>query len=1084
MTHFNNNKDMKDEQDFKALLNEVRVNNAVVVVGAGISFEPGMPLGNQLAPTVWEVVRSFPDIDKKFEGVGSTKNRIGEDFENIKKAFSYIEENEEALTMFKLIFKNINDKIDIAPEIHKNIARLVHEKFFELIVSFNWDSLLEMSWSKLYGTHINANKIALIKPHGDVLDKKRSWVLPNSPGKVSVEEKSYINQLATERPRTLIIVGYSENDAKIVEELITPFENRWKVYRVSPFSSRKDVIHLTANEFFERLVLELIDTTIYEKWDFLNYRNQKKNIATAVLGYKLTPQDVHVCPELPQVQKAKKILELNNFVILQGKPGSGKSISCYQIAYKYLEKGYEVLRYNNDYFNTETDITIPTNLKAIFIIDDAHLLKDCVLRNLQEKSSENQKIILTITDDIENESALISISNFENIECISKYYLENRFVVMDIISSIDKDIGDYFLQESLESRIELAAKEDNLWTFNYILRGGWKSTKEDYYQIKELNNAQRLIFLLALKQVLTKDNIINLDWLIQNVHKYFPENEISVDQTIIALRKKKLIDPASLRMIHFESAKRQLIFIFDNDKENKKIYEEILRNEILSDDNPLIGKVWFMNGTFSSSINKRIQYLITAEEFSNIITQNLSLKNDLATTHSFYLIDILVRSTSKHYFDLYSFSQMIIEQIEKVNRHTSYALSSLLNELYNTDKNKAKKIGESINVEQVAKKISNLNYENLYNWSRFLSRLCLLLTQKQKLKLMKLLDKSAIENELLKLGHSELDFEQMVEFIDTIYFIDKEYGIQLFNLTLQNFRVAFKRNSIKAWNILGFGFIAYLMGFNSLSEKRTYLKKEQRIVSELIISFIDAKQLAEELLIVPYRSWHNLSELFRILRYIDFPKYSLFVESINLEILKNKFDKDNVWEDFRSEIVEFLYLYFDKKHIAIIDKFLFENKDKLKQKNVFQFAFCPSLIKYHLDNNLDIPLKFSKDYEQRIEWQALDIIVYVLKETDDILLSNFLLRKSKEIANAISNFEEIDLNSINRLLETIHEFDEQIFNEIKNSINVDILKENAMKFSDPIRRHIYNNSETKLKIALLLKTLNDSNPIIELSHMD
>lgn len=1072
---------MKDEQMFKKLLNEVRVNNAVVVVGAGISFEPGMPLYNQLAPTIWEVIRSFPEIDKEFKGIGSSKDRIGEDFESIKKAFHYIEENKKALAMFKRMFKNINDKIVSAPEIHKNIARLVHERHFELIVSLNWDSLIEKSWSKLYGTEINQNKTSLIKPHGDVLDMSGEWVLPNSPGRISEDEKFYINELAAERPRTLIIVGYSESDAKIVDELITPLENRWKVYRVSPFSSKKDVLHLTAKYFFERLVSELTDESIYDKWEFLNFQNQNNSLASAVLGYKLTPQDIKVCAELPQVQKAEKILKMNNFVILQGKPGSGKSISCYQIAYKYLRKGYEVLRYNNNYFNTEDNITIPPNIKAVFIIDDAHLLDEGILRNLKEKTSEEQKIILTITDDIEVESALVAISNIENIASLKNFYLENQLSIKDIISDIDNDIGDYFMQEPLERRIELASKEENLWTFNYILRGEWKSTKEDYYQIKELNNAQRLVFLLALKQVLTKDNIISKDWLIQKSTEHYNESDEWVEQGILLLRRKKLIDPESLRMIHFEAAKRQLKFIFDKDNENKEVYEEILKQEILSDQNPLMGKVWFINGTFSSSINRRIKYIIKAEEFSEMINQNLALNNVLVTSHSFYLIDALVRSSSQDYFNLFTFSSVIIDQIERVSKHTAYAISAVLNNMYNADKNKTKKIGGSINIERVAQKVSDLNNENLYEWSNFISRLSLLFTQKQLLEFLALLDREKIQREVLNLTHNESDFENLIEFIVTIYLIDKEFGVQLFNLNIHFFRESFKRNPISAWNLLGFKFVAYLMGFNSLSEKRTYLKKEQKVLSEHIIGFIDAEQLALEFLRTPYRNWHNLSGLFNVLRYIDHSKYSLFVKSLDLRDLKNRFDKDNVWKDFHSEIVEFLYLYLDKKHISIIDEFLFDNKDKIERKNIFQFAFSPSLIRYHLENELNIPLNFRDGPKQNIEWQAIDIIVYVLIETDNVLLNDFIIRKSKEIANSISDFEEIDLNSMNQFLETLQKFNEETFNQIKSLINIDILNGKIMKLSGPKREYIYNHSETKLKIDLLLKNLKHSGPKTELS---
>ncbi|QDY46928.1 hypothetical protein HF394_19330 (plasmid) [Planococcus glaciei] len=80
---------MKSVNNLTSIINEIRVNNAVVVIGAGVSFEPGMPLGNQLAPIVWEVVSSFPSIDQKFKGIGSTKSRIGEDFVKSKGVFIY-----------------------------------------------------------------------------------------------------------------------------------------------------------------------------------------------------------------------------------------------------------------------------------------------------------------------------------------------------------------------------------------------------------------------------------------------------------------------------------------------------------------------------------------------------------------------------------------------------------------------------------------------------------------------------------------------------------------------------------------------------------------------------------------------------------------------------------------------------------------------------------------------------------------------------------------------------------------------------------------------------------------------------------
>ncbi|MBJ7966977.1 nSTAND3 domain-containing NTPase [Bacillus cereus] len=1064
---------MNDEQIFKSLVNEIRVNNAVVVIGAGVSFEPGMPLCSQLAPLIWEVVDCFPDIDSMFKGTGSTKDRIGEDFENFKKAFAYIEKNEAALSEFKRMFKKLNDKITVAPEIHKNISKLIHEKFFELIVSFNWDSLLEMSWSELYGTHINASKTNVIKPHGDALEFETNWTLPNSPGRISEKEKDYINLLAKERPRTLIIVGYSENDAEIVKQLISPLENKWKVYRVSPFSTKRETIHYSAKKFFERLVEELINPDIYEDWEFLNFQNQNKSIARAILGYKLTPQDVAICPELPQVQKAIKILGLNNFVIIQGKPGSGKSISCYQIAYFYLKQGYEVLRFKTENFIDKENLSLPPNSRAVYIIDDGQVLPNSLLLNLQEKSSENQKVILTVTDDIDVDSALVSISNFENIECISKFYMKNKSIVSNIIANIDTNVGDYFMQESFENRIKVASKEENLWTFNYVLRGSWKSTKDDYYQAKELDNSQRLIFLLSLKQIITKDDVVDIEWIKQKVNVYFAKDIGWVEQKIENLRKRRLIDPSNIRMIHYEAAKRQLLYIFENDKENMREYEDIIRHEILSNNNPIIGKVWFMNAIFTSSIKYRIPYIISTDEFYKLIEEGLSLNNKNVTEYTLFFIDALTRFTNQQYFDIYHFSSWIVEEIENVTDDTAYALSKVMNELYNSDRKRAKELGKGINLEKITYRVSHLNKNHLYQWSQFISRLGLLLNKETKDEFIESLDKIKIEKELLSLEYSNLDFEELVEFIVTIFCYNEVYGTKVFHLMTENFRIAFKQNSINAWHTLGFNFIALVMGFNSLSDKRDYIKKNQRNIVEKIISFIDAKQLAEELVAAPFRNWHNLSELYRILRKIDPKKYAVLVESVDLSRLKNKFDENNVWEDFyiHSEINEFLYLYLDKKYIPIIDQFIFDNKEKIIKKNLFLFSFSPSLIKYYIEEKIDIPMYGSKYSKEKFEWQAFEIIIYILLGKDDCLLRSFLLNKSKDIAGAIVGFDMIYLDSINRFLQILKDFDEGIFNTIHEHIDMNTLNKKVHQSYNSRMFPAKELIDTKQKLSLLFEQL-------------
>lgn len=46
----------------RSLVNEMRVHGAIVVWGAGASFEAGLPLYAQFSSMVWQVVDEFPSI--------------------------------------------------------------------------------------------------------------------------------------------------------------------------------------------------------------------------------------------------------------------------------------------------------------------------------------------------------------------------------------------------------------------------------------------------------------------------------------------------------------------------------------------------------------------------------------------------------------------------------------------------------------------------------------------------------------------------------------------------------------------------------------------------------------------------------------------------------------------------------------------------------------------------------------------------------------------------------------------------------------------------------------------------------------
>lgn len=383
------------------LVNDIRVHGAILIMGAGASCESGLPLYAQLAPIVWQVVDEFVDIKAslKCTETVSAKKIIGNDVERIKRSFEYIEKDPKANARFKELFKAVNDKHNNNHSlVHEIIGRLIHSGYIKLVVSFNWDDLLESSWEYLYGTSINENRVCLVKPHGDVRNLSSKWTYPSSAGFLSLDDISKIRSVIDAGPLTFVILGYSEQDQIIEDTFICPNENKYVVYRISPSAYGDNVLQAKASEVMQ-VVTDGLNGSVDNIWIRLDFVNQV-GIEHAILGHRLLPSDVTACPRLPQIKEAKIRLEQAHCVIIEGEPGSGKSITAYQIAWDYLQNGWEALRLNISDLDAHriNDISLDNNgFKTVFIIDDAQLIEKELIIKLMTKANTKSKLIITQT---------------------------------------------------------------------------------------------------------------------------------------------------------------------------------------------------------------------------------------------------------------------------------------------------------------------------------------------------------------------------------------------------------------------------------------------------------------------------------------------------------------------------------------------------------------------------------------------------------------------------------------------------------------------------------------------------------------
>ncbi|MDU4801554.1 MAG: hypothetical protein E6X81_11270 [Clostridium butyricum] len=496
-------------------ITDIRTWGSVVILGAGASYQAGMPLCGQLAPLLWYTCEGNNDVMNQlrkefpYSGALSAKEILGEDFCKIKKAFAIIEKCSDALLKFKEGFKrlseiHINDNISA----YTSLAKLVHDGHVECVISLNWDNLLEAAWEKIYGTDINADKKVLYKPHGSVTDIDGKWVLPNSDGEVQEDVVQLLKKMEQDRPRNLIIVGYSESDKVIVDRIIKPLSSIWKIVRISPDAFGKDNLALSATEAFSTFEKGLCNQNndFFEQITF----NGQRNMLDAILGKRLYPCNVKECPELPHIKSIEKQLEIDNCVLISGEAGSGKSITAYQIAYHYNQLGWEVLKYKRD-VKFSLDILQRLKKKSVIVIDDMQTFKNIEYEKIRSIASKNIKIICTITGGINNDSNLfedVHISNKQSVELLVDEYSKRKSEVYAIVKKLDNNIGDAYLDETIEYRIEKASQARTPWMFNYILRGGWNNAKKDYQKLEDYDNANYLLVILAMYQICNLDSSI------------------------------------------------------------------------------------------------------------------------------------------------------------------------------------------------------------------------------------------------------------------------------------------------------------------------------------------------------------------------------------------------------------------------------------------------------------------------------------------------------------------------------------------------------------------------------------------------
>ena len=232
-----------------------------------------------------------------------------------------------------------------------------------------------------------------------------------------------------------------------------------------------------------------------------------RDMGPALLGRSLGPEDAAACPRLQETDIAINQLKQAYSVRIAGEPGTGKSISAYQVALQFANDGWTVLRLNDPRVET-IELDIPEDPKRVlFIIDDAHLTSESALR-IAEDTAGPYRLLLSTHNTVQGQLSsrgAITIDSSCAVRTIASALRAEPVRTLALVQRIDNHVGPLPSNTTLEDRINQAEKYAMYpWQFCFILGGGWRRATGDATAAR-LARADITLAAIAMHQLASRD---------------------------------------------------------------------------------------------------------------------------------------------------------------------------------------------------------------------------------------------------------------------------------------------------------------------------------------------------------------------------------------------------------------------------------------------------------------------------------------------------------------------------------------------------------------------------------------------------
>lgn len=576
---------------------------AVVVVGSGVSAAH-YPMTAQLPPLLWQAIEDSPDalaeLRARTRAIGSAKEILGSDPDRLQIGWQLVREFPPARAAFQVAFAALD--ADREPSsAHLDLARLISSGHVEAVVSYNWDTCLERAHERLYGVGLPAG--LLHKPHGDAAYTEGAWVLPDEDGQVTAEVHEHIARL-TDRPRTLVVLGYSGSDLTVVESLLSPLQARWPVFRVTPSAVGEGAIQLPADAALASLASQLAPPQPLSKWKYVTFLRSRSFLA-ALRGERLRPTDVDACPELPAAPRLAERLLSSRYATLSGASGTGKSITAFHAARRMNREGWKVVELKQPGVASAADVEEFRALSGpiLAVVDDAQAIDPGVLAEFESSADEDHAVLIASTERLEarDDETLLAT---QAVQVVHAYCRAHLATVGPMLTQLDDRVRWSVFSDTPEQRLEFALKTaPEPWLYMFIASGGERRIVGALDRMVEDGDAALVLAFICIAQMTSRDAGVTSDELASTLARhgstqFCAEGKLRqrcVDDILLVLMDEKLIreHDGRIRAAHIRIAERVLQDL--GRREPHAIGEAVracVRANLLDESIDIVGKFW------------------------------------------------------------------------------------------------------------------------------------------------------------------------------------------------------------------------------------------------------------------------------------------------------------------------------------------------------------------------------------------------------------------------------------------------------------------------------------------------------------